>query len=169
MKIAIIVHSSTGTTRKFADRIAVKLSADGHDVKVTQLETDVPVTSGSTRKCREFRITNLPDIKACDVVLFGGPVWGFSASPIIIACIEAFDDLQGKRVLPFVTQGFPFAFMGGNQAKGVMGKRAAGKKATVLRGVVINRLFHDIDSDMEKAAGQISSMLKTAASDKPRR
>lgn len=160
MKTIIIVHSNTGTTRKFADKIATKLKDAGHSIQVTQLETDVPVTSGSTRSCREFAITNLPDIKEYDVVLLGGPVWGFSASPVIIACINALDDLKGKKVLPFVTQGFPFKFLGGNQSIALMSRYAANKHATVLPGAVVSKLFHDIEGDMDKAADSIAAVLK---------
>ncbi len=160
MNIAIIVHSKTGTTRKFADLIADSLKKDGHSTNLLQIETDVPVESGSVRSCKEFSVTNLPDIKTYDTLLFGGPVWGFSASPVIIACINALGDLTGKKVLPFVTMGFPFKFMGGKQAIALMGRNAADKKATVLPGVIIPKLFHDFEKDMEKAAISIVSTLK---------
>ncbi len=163
MKIIIIVHSSTGTTRKFADRIAGTLKDSGHSIKLIQLETDVSIKSGSVRSCAKFVITNLPDIKEYDTVLLGGPVWGFSASPVIIACINALGDLKGKKVLPFVTQGFPFAFMGANQAIALMSHTAADKKATVLPGFAVSKLFHDIEKDMDKAAASVSSVLKSAA------
>ncbi len=162
MNIIIILHSKTGTTRKFADRIASKLKDDGHSVKLTQIETDVPIKSGSVRRCEKFVITNQPDIKEYDTVLLGGPVWGFSASPVIIACINALDDLKGKKVLPFVTQGFPFKFMGGNQAIALMSRNAADKKAIVLPGVVVSKLFHDVERDMDKAATLVSSVFKPA-------
>ena len=160
MKAIIIVHSNTGTTRKFAERIARRLQADGHTANIVQLETDVPITSGSVRKCAKFAITNLPDIKEYDAVLVGGPVWGFAASPVIMAGIAALGDLKGKKVLPFVTQGFPFAFMGGNQAIKMMGRHAAGKNATVLPGAVVTKLFHDVDREMDKGAAAISTALK---------
>jgi flavodoxin len=161
MNIIIIVHSSTGTTRKFADRIADRLKEGGHNIKLTQIETDVPIKSGTVRSCAKFVITNLPDIKEYDAILLGGPVWGFSASPVIIACINALDDLKGKKVLPFVTMGFPFKFMGGNQAIGMMSRNAADKKATVLPGVSVSKLFHDIEGDMDKAAASVSSVFKS--------
>lgn len=162
MKTIIIVHSSTGTTRKFADKIAGKLRENGHSTIVTQLETDVPVKSGSVRSCEKFVITNLPKIKEYDAVLLGGPVWGFSASPVIIACIDALDDLKGKKVIPFVTQGFPFKFMGGKQAIALMSRHAASKQATTLRGAIVSKLFHDIETDMDNAAGWVVAMFKQA-------
>jgi flavodoxin len=156
MNIAIIVHSKTGTTRKFADRIADRLKKDGCSINVIQIETDVPIESGSVRSCKKFTITNLPDIKEYDALLLGGPVWGFSASPVIIASMNALDDLKGKKVLPFVTHSFPLKFLGGKQAIGLMSRNAAEKKATVLPGVIISKLFHDIERDMNKAADSIA-------------
>jgi flavodoxin len=160
MKIAIIVHSKTGTTRKFADRIADRLKKSGHNMSLIQIETDVPVESGSVRSCKEFTITNLPDIRAYDVLLLGGPVWGFSASPVIIKCIKSLGDLEGKKVIPFVTQGFPFKFLGGKQAIALMSRYAADKKAAVLPGVVISKLFHDFEKDMDATASSIAVALK---------
>lgn len=160
MKIAIIVHSKTGTTRKFADRIADRLKRDGHNIHLLQIETDVPIKSGSVRSCGEFKITNLPDIKDYDVLLFGGPVWGFSASPVIAECMNVLGDLDGKKVLPFVTAGFPFKFMGAKQAIAFMSRSAADKKASVLPGVAVVKLFHDFEKDFDKAADEIASTLK---------
>jgi flavodoxin len=160
MKIGIIVHSSTGTTRQFADKIADRLKADGHSTDLIQIETDVPVKSGTVRSHGKFTITNLPDIKAYDTLLLGGPVWGFSASPVIIECMNALGDLNGKKVLPFVTHGFPFKFMGGKQAIALMSRNAANKRATVLPGAIISKLFHDFERDMDEAAGSVASILK---------
>ena len=161
MNAIIIVHSKTGTTKKFADRIAGKLQEDGHSIKLTQIETDVPIKSGSVRRCEKFSITNLPDITNYDTILLGGPVWGFSASPVIIQCINALGDFQGKKALPFVTQGFPFKSMGGKQAITLMSKTAADKKATILPGFIVSKLFHDIEKDMDKAVASILSTLKS--------
>lgn len=161
MKIAIIVHSKTGTTRKFADRIDCKLREDGHTTKLIQIETDVPITSGSVRRCEKFAITNLPDITESDTVLLGGPVWGFSASPVIIECMNALGDFKGKKVIPFVTAGFPFKFMGAKQAIALMSRNAAAKNADIMPGAIIVKLFHDVEGDMDKAASFIASSLKS--------
>lgn len=160
MKIAIIVHSKTGTTRKFADLITNRLRKDGHRVDLVQIETDVPIKTGSVRKCEKFTITNLPDIKGYDVLLFGGPVWGFSASPVIFECMSALGNFEGKKVLPFVTGGLPFKFMGAKQAVGLMSRNAANKNATVLRGAIVLKLFHDFEKEMDQAVNSISASLK---------
>ncbi len=162
MKIGIIVHSQTGTTRKFADKIAGRLKADGHLIDLTQIETDVPIKSRSARLPQKFAITNLPDITEYDTVLLGGPVWGFSASIGALECIKAFGELKEKQFLPFVTMGFPFKFMGGKQAITLMSRKAADKNATILPGFVVSKLFHDFERDMDEAAVVIASLLKPA-------
>lgn len=161
MNIIIIFHSKTGTTRKFAERIANKLQEDGHSTNLIQIETDVPIESGSVRRCAKFSITNLPDITNYDTILLGGPVWAFSASPVIIECIKGLKDFQGKRVIPFVTQGFPFKFLGGKQAIALMSKYAVEKKAKTLPGFIVSKLFHNIEKEMDKAAVAILATLNT--------
>lgn len=157
MNIAIIFHSSTGTTKKFAEKISDALRIKGNTVDTIQLKTDVPINSGSVRSSSKFKITNLPDIKKYDVILTGGPVWAFSASPVIIKCIENLN-FAHKKVLPFVTMGFPFRPMGGNQAIALMSKVAIKKDATVLPGVIVPKLFHDINKEM---AHEIETIIKT--------
>jgi len=161
MKILIIVHSKTGTTKKFAESIANKLQKDGHSTNLVQIETDVPIQSGSVHRCAKFSIINLPDITNYEVIFLGGPVWAFSASPVIIECINALGDFQGKWVLPFVTQGLPFKFMGGKQAIALMSQKASEKKAKILPGFIVSRLFHNIEKDMDKAADAILQTLKS--------
>ncbi|MDY6894451.1 MAG: hypothetical protein SVO01_03390 [Thermotogota bacterium] len=78
------------------------------------------------------RTANLPDIKDYELILLGGPVWGFSASPIAIAALDKLGNLSEKKLLPFVTMGFPFPAMGGNRAISMMSDKAKELGATVL-------------------------------------
>ncbi|GAB4112564.1 MAG: hypothetical protein Kow00103_02240 [Candidatus Caldatribacteriota bacterium] len=105
MKTMIIVHSQSRTTLEFAQHIATQLK-EKHPTELIHLQTDPEIKSGSVRRIFHFKITNLPEIKDYDLILLGGPVWGFSASPIVIAALEKMENLSGKKVLPFVTMGF---------------------------------------------------------------
>jgi flavodoxin len=160
VKIAIVVHSNTGTTRRFADRIAERLRTDGHTVELTQLETDVPVKSGTVRGHKRFSIINLPDCAAYDAVFVGGPVWAFSASPVIYEAVKALKGLSGKRVVPFVTMGFPLRFMGGTQAIGLLSTTARQAGAEVLPGAIAPKMFHDQDREMKEGATSIAAQLR---------
>jgi len=159
MKIVIMVHSQSGTTMEFAERIAVKLKEKYQVVHLTKLETDPPIKSGSVRHTAPFNITNLPDIKEYDIILIGGPVWAFSASPIVVAAIEKLGNLSGKKVIPFVTMGFFHPSLGGNKAISLLGQKASAVGATVLPGKIIPKLFHDYKALFEKEATEIAKLV----------
>ena len=160
MNIGIIVHSQTGTTLEFGKIIEKALSESGNSVDVIRVETNVPVNFGSVRQPKKFSIVNIPDCKKYDVLLVGGPVWAFSASPVIAALLQELQDISGKKLLPFVTMGFPFPFMGGKQAIALMSGIASGKGAEVLPGRIIPKLFHDFKKHMEEAASEIQTFLE---------
>ncbi len=159
MKIGIIVHSGTGTTLKFGEIIAAKLRKKGHKADIIRLATDIPVNGGSVRQASKFKITNIPDCSRFDAVLAGGPVWAFSASPVIVDCLKGLKNLSGKKLLPFATMGFPLPGMGGKQALALMSKTAAGAGAKVLPGAVACKLFHNIEGEMAKAAAEIAARV----------
>lgn len=161
MKIGIIVHSKSGTTLKFAEIITGKLCQKGHDVDIVKLETDGPVQPGSVRQAPKFAITNLPDCARFDVILPGGPVWAFNASPVISVCLQSLRNLSGKIVIPFVTMGFPFPGMGGSQAVALMSRIAKQAGAKVLPGKIIPKMFHNYEKLMEQAAEKIAAEVES--------
>lgn len=160
MKIGIIVHSKSGTTLKFGKIIEKKLRDAGYPVELINLTTNVPVKAGSVRQNMDFIITNQPEAARYDVLLLGGPVWGFSASPVIINCINRLEGVSQKKVLPFVTMGFPFLCMGGKQAVKLMSKTLSKSGAEVLPGKIIPQLFRKVDLLMAEAAADILAMMK---------
>jgi flavodoxin len=119
MKTVILVHSQSGTTLQFAKHIATQLKEKKHDVELIHLQTDPVIKIGSVSKNAPFKFTNLPDIKGYELILLGGPVWAFSASPVAIAALEKLENLSKKKFLPFVTMGFPFPGMGGKKATAI--------------------------------------------------
>lgn len=157
MQIGVIIHSKTGTTLKFAELIASKLTEGNHSVDLVELKTAEPVSAGSAKQKNSIRIVNLPDCAKYEALLLGGPVWGFAASPVIIDCIEILQGIAGKKILPFVTMGFPLPGMGGKQAVKSMSNAAAKAGAIVLPGLIITKMFHDYYTDMEKAAATAKS------------
>jgi flavodoxin len=159
MKTIIIVHSSTGTTLNFAEDISDQLKKEKHDVKLVHLQTDPVIKGGSVPKTASIKFTNLPDIKDYELILLGGPVWGFSASPIAIAALEKLGKLSGKKILPFVTMGFPFPAMGGNRAISMMSDKAKELGATVLPGKIIPKLFHNFKKQFKIEAKDIAKII----------
>ena len=152
MKIAIIFHSMTGNTMRLAILIENKLTKAGHEVALTQLQTNKPVKAGSIRQPMEFDITNLPDVSGFDAVIMGGPVWAFGPSTVIYKAITKMKSLNGKKLLPFVTMGFPLKGMGGKAAINHMSNAAKANGAIVLPGIIIPKMFHDFDALIEQGA-----------------
>lgn len=159
MNIQIIVHSQTGTTGKFANLIFEKLTAAGHTVNLTPLETKEPVKQGSVRDNQVINFTNLPAIESTDVLLMGGPVWAFGPSPVIIAAIRQLGKLTGKQMIPFATMGFPLRGMGGKAAISYMAREAATLGAKVLPGFICCKMFHNLDAEMAQESDKITALV----------
>ncbi len=159
LKTAIIVHSQTGTTLEFAEHIAAQLREKKHSVDLVHLQTDPEIKSGSVRRTAPFKISNLPAVKDYSLILLGGPVWGFSASPIAIAALKKLGDLSGKKILPFVTMGFPHPALGGRKAIVMMSDKARESGATVLPGKIIPKLFHDFKHLFKVEAEDIAKKI----------
>jgi NAD(P)H dehydrogenase (quinone) len=159
MNIAVIVHSKTGTTLKLGNMYAENLRKKGHVVDVVELKTNKPVNSGTAGHHPDFSITNLPDPKKYDALLVGGPVWAFSASPVIYEAVKGLKDISGKKVLPFTCMGFPHESMGGKQAIDLLSKTLTEKGANVLPGKIIPGLFHNKEKTMEKAVSEVASLF----------
>ena len=93
MKIAIVIHTQSGHTAQFGRAIASKFNQNGHECDVLPLRTTGQVSPGS----RKFSIKNPPDIYNYDAALFGGPVWAFSASPVIMSYLSELKNLKSKK------------------------------------------------------------------------
>lgn len=160
MKICIVVHSQSGKTRKFADSLFDQLSSDGHNVNLSQLETTAPIKGGSVREKMDIGFNNLPSVQDADVILFGGPVWAFGPSPVIIAAMQQIGNMKGKTILSFCTMGFPFKCMGGNAAIAYMNRVAGTLGAKVLTGSICTTMFRDLDAQITLETQRIANLLK---------
>ncbi|MFO7659957.1 MAG: hypothetical protein R6V77_03505 [Candidatus Cloacimonadaceae bacterium] len=151
MNIAIIYHSHSGSTEKLAKLVEVRLTEVGHAISLIKLQTDVPVIGGTIRQPMNFKVTNLPELSTFDAYCIGGPVWAFGPNPVTYKAILQMDDLQKKNALPFVTMGFPLVGMGGKSALKHMSKAIAEKNGNPLPGIIVPKMFHNFDLEMEKA------------------
>jgi hypothetical protein len=159
MNIAIIYHTLSGQTRKLAGLMEAGLAEKRHSVKKTELRTSVPVTGGTTRQPMNFEVINLPDLAEVDVVCIGGPVWAFGPSTVAYKAILQMPSLKGKLVLPFVTMGFPCKCMGGKNAIRTMSRELTEKGAQVLPGIIVPKMFHDVDLLSKQAALRCVELL----------
>jgi len=154
MHIGIIVHSQSGHTAALAKAIAEKFRSAGHEVDITPLMTSGLYKPGS----RNFTISNTPeeeDIGLCDAILFGGPVWGGKASPVIMEYLRWLKKLNGKKALSFVTMGFPWKSFGGNKAILAMNEEIRASGGTVLQGEILHYFFGFNKQKLREALEQI--------------
>jgi flavodoxin len=133
MKIGIFVHSQSGNTAKFGLAVTHTLREKGHDVSIELLR---PLGKVHPRvKHVDFR--TLPDPSEYEIVIFGGPIWAFSASPVLVSLLKQLTTLKGKKTLCFTTSGFPTAISGAKRGISRLSELCEGLGATVLPGVAL--------------------------------
>lgn len=159
MNIQILIHSKTGNTRKFADSISGCLTQSGHNVMITELATKQPmdkIQPGGSVSCE---IINLPDLSTADLVMFGGPVWAFRPSPVIMTAIAQCSDLNGKYVVPFLSMGFPFRWMSGNSSLSKMALALRNRGAKVVMGGICRQMMNKLDADIAEQSLSIANKI----------
>jgi flavodoxin len=130
MKIGIFVHSQSGNTARLALAVTHALREKGQEVDVELLR---PV--GKTHPgARHVELKNVPELDGYDMVLLGGPVWGFNASPVVVSFLHQVAGLKGKKTMFFLTSGFPSPFSGWNRAHKKIRELLEESMATVIEG-----------------------------------
>lgn len=137
MKIGLLIHSHTGNTLLVAEKLKDALLKKGHQVEMKKLE---PVGGENTNEIDINRIhfQPEPEISSYDYVILGAPVRGFSISPVLAAYLNKVPTLRGQKVDLFVTQAFPYSWMGGNQAIKKMRKVCEEKGAVIKDTAIVN-------------------------------
>ncbi|MDF2905269.1 MAG: flavodoxin/nitric oxide synthase [Herbinix sp.] len=135
MKIGLFIHSHTGNTLSVAEQLRDKLLKTGHTVELRKLE---PVGGENTNEIdiNKIRFASEPDVSGYDYIIIGAPVRGFSISPVLAAYMNHVSSLKGQKIDLFVTQAFPYAWMGGNNAIKQM-KTACEKKGALIGNTAI--------------------------------
>ncbi|TVP87367.1 MAG: flavodoxin [Alkalicoccus sp.] len=134
MKTGIIVHSHTGNTRGVAEILLQKLEDNGCSVKMRKVEAlnEDPKDEGPVK------LKNIPDPEEFDFLIFAAPVRGFNLSPVMAAYLKEIPPLHQKKTACFVTEFFPFSYMGGRQAVDRMTKLLEAKDASLIDSGIIN-------------------------------
>lgn len=158
MKVGIIVHSKTGNTLRVAEKIMNKIIADGYSASIEQITA---VNDGET-SINKIQLTNIPIISRYDVVILGAPVRGFSLSPIMQSFLSKCESLHGKHVGCYVTQQFPYPWMGGNRAIEQMKGLCKSINANVIDTAIINMSNKKRDNMIADAVEKLSR-IKTAS------
>lgn len=134
MKIGIIVYSQTGNTYSVAKKLYDKLLAEKHLVSIEKVEA-----SRSTKQGEQiFELKKKPDVKEFDFIIFASFVEAFSLCPVMKKYLNDIKNLNEKKVVCLVTQFFPYAWMGGNNAIKQMAKICEEKGAIISQTSIIN-------------------------------
>ena len=113
-KILVCYFSATGATKRMAARIASLLNADMFEIEpvVKYTEDDLRWPSRTNRSCEEMKhkrfrplvLNKLPNSEEYDIVVFGYPIWYYTAPTIINTFIEE-NNFKGKKAYVFATSG----------------------------------------------------------------
>lgn len=116
MNVGIIVYSRTGHTLSVAEKLKGIFLSKGIDASIecvtahNDAETDIG----------KIRFSTAPDTSQYDTVIFGAPVHGFSLPVVMRAYLMNIRAFSDQKTACFITQAFPFEWMGGNRAMGQM-------------------------------------------------
>ncbi|HOC06143.1 MAG TPA: flavodoxin family protein [Bacillota bacterium] len=133
MKIGIIVFSHTGNTLSVAEKLQAKLTAASHSVQLEQV-----TAAEESPRAEKAGLRNAPDTSSYDMLIFATPVWAFSLPPVMKLYLDQIPTLKGKAVGCFVTQTFPFPWMGGNRTIRQMVSACEALGGNVFHTAVIN-------------------------------
>jgi len=133
MNIGIIIFSRTGNTLSVAERIRDACIQQGHTATIERVTAE-----DEDPNSRPVRLKAAPDPTRFDAVIFGAPVQAFSLSPVMKAYLAQIPQMDDCKAFCFVTQHFPRAWMGGNQAIGQMRRLCQQKGADVAETGIVN-------------------------------
>lgn len=152
MKIGIIVHSMTGNTYTLAEKLKEKLNKKGYSVNIEKIN----VVGKEDPQKVNFELSSPPDISTYDAVCFGGPVRGFSISPILSAYLNQIDSLNGKKIACFVTKTLAGNWTGGNRTIKQMKKLCEAKDGVVITTGILSWPKKNTDLKLDEAAENIA-------------
>ncbi|MEO0281316.1 MAG: hypothetical protein ABIN05_03080 [candidate division WOR-3 bacterium] len=147
MKILIVYYSLSGITKKVTEIFKETLEKK-YSVEVFEIHTEPELSEKNVRK--EFKIVSYPSIENFDLIIIGGPVWAFGLNYPLLTFLKGLKNIQGKNFILFVTMGFPFGWMGGNRAIGIMKKIIEEKNGKIKYTFCLNRMFKNILKEAQK-------------------
>lgn len=127
MKIGIIVYSQTGNTYSVATKIKEALIKKGHSVEIDKIEA----IRETKQNVNNIKISKMPDVEKYDGLIFASFVEAFSLCPVMDTYLKQLKSLNNKKIAVYVTQFFPYPWMGGKHAIKQM------KKNLILKGNAI--------------------------------
>ncbi len=134
MNIGIIIHSHTGHTLSVAEKLQDELLKTGHSARIER----VSAINEDPSSAKNIQLKTAPDIKDYDRLIIGAPVRGFSLSSVMEEYLSQLTSLKDKKIDCFVTQAFPYPWMGGNRSINQMKDICEAKDGKVYKKGIIN-------------------------------
>lgn len=108
-KTLVVFYSLSGNTRDIAEKIQAKTNADLYEIMTEEPIEASPafyIKSRQQLKNKAYPALKgeLPDFSSYDTIFVGFPVWWYTIATPVLAFLEK-ADFQGKKVVPFSTQG----------------------------------------------------------------
>ncbi|MBS3972872.1 MAG: flavodoxin family protein [Erysipelotrichia bacterium] len=154
MNIALIIHSQTGNTLTIAQRLKQHLENDNHKVYLLHIKNK---DDANTMKTPVDIITygDLPSTEF-DVVIYGGWVQAFGLCLGFSEYLQHHEPQKSQKVFTYVTQHFPYAWMGGNRALSQMKSILAKKNMQVYSFQVFNKTNKNLEQQIQTWIEKIS-------------
>jgi len=111
MTIGIIVYSYTNNTLTIAKQLEEVLIEKGFNVDLESIKA-----FNENPNNTNIVLSNLPNLKRYDTIIFASCVRGFDCAPIFKTYMNTLKTLKEKRCAGFVSQYFPWDFLGGTQS-----------------------------------------------------
>ncbi len=113
MKVGVVVYSETGNTLFVAQKIIERLNASGNQAVLERIKT---IGKPNPADRSEVHYESLPVLEGYDAFVFGSPVHGFQVATPMAKFIPQAVHIKGKKAVGFVTEKFPFPWMGGDRS-----------------------------------------------------
>ena len=148
MKIAIVVNSITGNSLLVAEKLKIMFESLNHNAEIKRIAPTCkePV---SGKDLKNIVLKDTPDLTSFDLVVLGAPVHAFSISAVIKEYVKKVDTIKDKKVMLYVTQSFPFPFLGGNHAINQLKTSCEDKGANVIKTGIVSWAKSKREKDIE--------------------
>jgi flavodoxin len=101
-KVLVAYFSSTGNTKRVAELIVQKTSADIYEIKTSESFLKLRAVLSSPPSDKLKLKGAMPDFSKYDTIFVGSPVWAHHITAPVLSFIKQ-NDFKGKIVVPFTT------------------------------------------------------------------
>jgi len=155
VRIGIYVHSESGNTLSVAEAIKEKIQSPERQIEIIHLKRP----DGIGTDVVDFKFDAISQPNEFDAILFGAPVNAFSLSSYMKAFMNQINSLDGKKVLCFMTQAFPYKWLGGNKGMEQLTNLCIAKNGVVVGKGIVNWHRENKDSIVKELAANFEKNL----------